>query len=146
MTAVLADRHGNVQWSETEAAQKVDELKRFAAACRKIQEDFTLSVREGAEESLAKSDRLAFRELVVTLKDQIEIMKAWKAGGFKEPLGDVVLKEFFHKAEISGRASKDRENMIRVFMANKFFKDTKPEDFKVPGLAAKTLRAWQGKE
>ena len=146
LTAVLADRHGNIQWNEAEAAQKVDELKRFAAACRKIQEDFTLSVREGAEESLAKSDRLAFRELVVTLKDQIEIMKAWKAGGFKEPLGDVVLREFFHKAEISGRASKDRENMIRVFMANKFFKDTKPEEFKVPGLAAKTLRAWQGKE
>ncbi len=146
LTAVLADRHGNIQWSETGAAGKVDELKRFAAACRKIQEDFTLSVREGAEESLAKSDRLAFKELVVTLKDQIEIMKAWKAGGFKEQLGDVVLREFFHKAEISGRASKDRENMIRVFMANKFFKDTKPEDFKVPGLAAKTLRAWQGKE
>ncbi len=146
LTAVLANRHGNIQWNEAEAAQKVDELKRFAAACRKIQEDFTLSVREGAEESLAKSDRLAFRELVVTLKDQIEIMKAWKAGGFKEPLGDVVLREFFHKAEISGRASKDRENMIRVFMANKFFKDTKPEEFKVPGLAAKTLRAWQGKE
>jgi hypothetical protein len=146
LTAVLADRHGNIQWSEAEAPQKVDELKRFAAACRKIQEDFTLSVREGAEESLAKSDRLAFRELVVTLKDQIEIMKSWKAGGFKESLGNVVLREFFHKAEISGRASKDRENMIRVFMANKFFKDTKPEDFKVPGLAAKTLRAWQGKE
>lgn len=146
LTAVLADRHGNIQWSEAEAGQKVDELKRFVAACRKIQEDFTLSVREGAEESLSKSDRLAFRELVITLKDQIEIMKAWKAGGFKEPLGDVVLREFFHKAEISGRASKDRENMIRVFMANKFFKDTKPEDFKVPGLAAKTLRAWQGKE
>ncbi len=146
LTAVLADRHGNIQWSEAEAGQKVDELKRFAAACRKIQEDFTLSVREGAEESLSKSDRLAFRELVITLKDQIEIMKAWKAGGFKDPLGNVVLREFFHKAEISGRASKDRENMIRVFMANKFFKDTKPEDFKVPGLAAKTLRAWQGKE
>jgi len=146
LTAVLADRHGNIQWNEAEAPQKVDELKRFAAACRKIQEDFTLSVREGAEESLAKSDRLAFRELVVTLKDQIEIMKAWKAGGFKESLENVVLREFFHKAEISGRASKDRENMIRVFMANKFFKDTKPEDFKVPGLAAKTLRAWQGKE
>lgn len=146
LTAVLADRHGTIQWSEAEASGKVDEIKRFAAACRKIQEDFTLSVREGAEESLSKSDRLAFRELVITLKDQIEIMKAWKAGGFKESLGNVVLREFFHKAEISGRASKDRENMIRVFMANKFFKDTKPEEFKVPGLAAKTLRAWQGKE
>ena len=146
LTAVLADRHGNIQWSEAEAAQKVDELKRFAAACRKIQEDFTLSVREGSEDSLAKSDRLAFRELVVTLKDQIEIMKAWKAGGFKEPLDQVVLREFFHKAEISGRAAKDRENMIRVFMGNKFFKDVKPEEFKVPGLSAKTVRAWQGKE
>jgi hypothetical protein len=124
----------------------VDELKHFVAACRKIQEDFTLSVKEGAEESLAKSDRLAVRELVVTLKDQIEIMKGWKAGGFREPLEELILREFFHKAEISGRAGKDRENMIRVFMGNKFFKDTKPEDFKVPGLSAKTVRAWQGKE
>lgn len=82
----------------------------------------------------------------VTLKDQIEIMKAWKACGFEEPLDQVILREFFHKAEISGRAAKDRENMIRVFIANKFFSDTKPEEFKIQGLSSKTLRAWQGKE
>lgn len=146
LTAVLANRNGNIQWNEAEVPHRVDELKRFVAACRKIQEDFTLSVKEGAEESLARSDRLAFRELVVTLKDQIEIMKGWKAGGFREPLEELILREFFHKAEISGRAGKDRENMIRVFMGNKFFKDTKPEDFKVPRLSTKTVRAWQGKE
>jgi len=144
--AVLADRHGNIEWSEIEARQKMDELKRFVAACRKIQEDFTLSIREGGEESLAKTDRLAFRELVITLKDQIEIMKAWKSGGFRESLQEIILREFFRKAEISGRAAKDRENMVRVFIANKFFKDTKPEDFKIQGLAAKSLRQWQGKE
>ncbi len=105
-----------------------------------------MSIREGAEESLAKSDRLAFRELVITLKDQIEIMKAWKASGFQESLEDIVIKEFFRKAEISGRAAKDRENMVKVFMANKFFQDTKPEDFNIQGLSAKTIRQWQGKE
>ena len=144
--SVLADRHGNIDWNEKDAPEKIDELKRFAAACRKIQEDFTLSIREGGEESLAKTDRLAFRELVITLKDQIEIMKAWKAGGFREPLQEIILREFFRKAEISGRAAKDRENMARVFVANKFFKDTEPEDFKIQGLAAKSLRQWQGKE
>lgn len=146
LSAVLADRRGDIRWSDQEAPQKLDELKRFAAACRKIQEDFTLSVREGAEETLTRGERLAFRELVITLKDQIEIMKSWKAGGFTEPLEKVVLREFFRKAEISGRAAKDRENMVRVFIANKFFKDTKPEEFKIQGLAAKTIRAWQGKE
>mgnify|MGYP001584899715 len=144
--AVLADRHGNIEWSEAEAPQKADELRRFVAASRKIQEDFTLSIREGNEESLARTDRLAFRELVITLKDQIEIMKAWKSGGFKEPLQQIILREFFHKAEISGRAAKDRENMVRVFIANKFFANTKPEDFKIQGLAAQSLRQWQGKE
>ncbi len=144
--AVLADRHGNIEWSEAEAPQKADELRRFVAASRKIQEDFTLSIREGSEESLARTDRLAFRELVITLKDQIEIMKAWKSGGFKEPLQQIILREFFHKAEISGRAAKDRENMVRVFIANKFFANTKPEDFKIQGLAAQSLRQWQGKE
>jgi hypothetical protein len=143
--AVLADRRGNIPWSEEEAPQKLDELRRFTAACRKIQEDFTLSVREGAEDTLARTDRLAFKELVITLKDQIEIMKAWKASGFKEPLDEIVLKEFFHKAEISGRASKDRENMVRVFVGNKFFGDTAPEDFKIQGLESNTLRAWQGR-
>lgn len=146
LAAVLADRRGNIDWNEKEGPQKLDELKRFTAACRKIQEDFTLSVREGAEETLTRSDQLAFRELVITLKDQIEIMKSWKASGFKEPLEKVVLKEFFHKAEISGRAAKDRENMARVFIANKFFKDTPIEEFKIQGLEAKTLRTWQGKE
>lgn len=144
--AVLADKHGNIEWSETKAPQKMDELKRFVAACRKIQEDFTLSIREGGEETLARTNRLAFRELVITLKDQIEIMKAWKAGGFGEPLQEIILREFFRKAEISGRAAKDRENMVRVFIANKFFKDTKPEDFKIQGLAAQSIRQWQGKE
>ena len=144
--SVLADRHGNIEWGEAEVPQKMEELKRFVSACRKIQEDFTLSIREGGEETLARTDRLAFRELVITLKDQIEIMKAWKAGGFKEPLQQIILREFFHKAEISGRAAKDRENMARVFIANKFFKDTKPEDFKIQGLAAQSLRQWQGKE
>lgn len=144
--AVLADRNGNIEWSETDAPKKMDELKRFVAACRKIQEDFTLSIREGGEETLARTDRLAFRELVITLKDQIEIMKAWKASGFEEPLQEIILREFFRKAEISGRAAKDRENMVRVFIANKFFKDTKPEDFKIQGLAAQSLRQWQGKE
>ncbi len=146
LASVIADRNGNIAWGEKEAPQKLDQLKRFVQACRKIQEDFTLSIREGAEESLAKSDRLAFRELVITLKDQIEIMKAWKASGFQESLEDIVLKEFFRKAEISGRASKDRENMVKVFMANKFFQDTKPEDFNIQGLSAKTVRQWQGKE
>lgn len=144
--SVLADRHGNIEWSDVEAPQKMDELKRFVSACRKIQEDFTISIREGGEETLARTDRLAFRELVITLKDQIEIMKAWKAGGFREPLQQIILREFFHKAEISGRAAKDRENMARVFIANKFFKDTKLEDFKIQGLAAQSLRQWQGKE
>ncbi len=146
LASVIADRNGNIAWSEKEAPQKLDQLKRFVGACRKIQEDFTLSIREGAEESLAKSDRLAFRELVITLKDQIEIMKAWKASGFQESLEDIVIKEFFRKAEISGRAAKDRENMVKVFMANKFFQDTKPEDFNIQGLSAKTIRQWQGKE
>ena len=146
LASVIADRNGNIAWGEKEAPQKLDQLKRFVQACRKIQEDFTLSIREGAEESLAKSDRLAFRELVITLKDQIEIMKAWKASGFQESLEDIVLKEFFRKAEISGRASKDRENMVKVFMANKFFQDTKPEDFNIQGLSARTVRQWQGKE
>ena len=146
LSAVIADRHGEIQWDEKEAPNKVEELKRFVAACRKIQEDFTLSVREGGEESLARGDRMAFKELVITLKDQIEIMKAWKAGGFRDPLDTIVLKEFFHKAEISGRAAKDRENMVKVFMANKLFQDTKPEDFKIQGLSSKTVRQWQGKE
>lgn len=146
LSAVLADRHGNIQWSETEAPQKVDELKRFVQACRKIQEDFTLSVREGGEESLARGDHLAFKELVITLKDQIEIMKAWKASEFKEPLDSIVLSEFFHKAEISGRAAKDRENMVKVFIANKLFQNAKPEDFKIQGLSPKAIRQWQGKE
>jgi hypothetical protein len=146
LSAVIADRHGEIGWDEKEAPQKVDELKRFVAACRKIQEDFTLSVREGGEESLARGERLAFRELVITLKDQIEIMRAWKASGFRDPLDSIVLKEFFHKAEISGRAAKDRENMIKIFMANKLFRDTKPEEFKIQGLSEKTIRQWQGKE
>ncbi len=146
LSAVLSDRHGEIQWNEKDASQKVEELKRFVQACRKIQEDFTLSVREGAEESLSRGDRLAFRELVITLKDQIEIMKAWKASGFREPLDSIVLKEFFHKAEISGRAAKDRENMVKVFIANKLFQDTKPEEFKIQGLSSKTVRQWQGKE
>lgn len=146
LAAVIADRRGNIPWNEEEVPEKLDELRRFVAACRKIQEDFTLSVREGAEETLSRSDRLAFKELVITLKDQIEIAKAWKASGFREPLDEVVLREFFHKAEISGRASKDRENMARVFIANKFFADTRPEEFKIQGLEAKNLRAWQGKE
>lgn len=146
LSAVLSDRHGEIQWSEKDAPQKVEELKRFVQACRKIQEDFTLSVREGAEESLSRGDRLAFRELVITLKDQIEIMKAWKVSGFREPLDSIVLKEFFHKAEISGRAAKDRENMVKVFIANKLFQDTKPEEFKIQGLSSKTVRQWQGKE
>ena len=146
LSAVLADRHGDIQWSEEEAMQKVEEMKRFVQACRKIQEDFTLSVREGGEESLARGDRLAFKELVITLKDQIEIMKAWKASGFQEPLDSIVLREFFHKAEISGRAAKDRENMIKVFIANKLFQNTKPEDFKIQGLSPKAVRQWQGKE
>lgn len=146
LSAVLSNRHGEIQWSEKDAPQKVEELKRFVQACRKIQEDFTLSVREGAEESLSRGDRLAFKELVITLKDQIEIMKAWKASGFREPLDSVVLKEFFHKAEISGRAAKDRENMAKVFIANKLFQDTKPEEFKIQGLSPETIRQWQGKE
>jgi hypothetical protein len=145
LSTVLADRHGDIQWSETEAPQKVEELKRFVQACRKIQEDFTLSVREGGEESLARGDRLAFKELVITLKDQIEIMKAWKASEFRKPLDSIVLQEFFHKAEISGRAAKDRENMVKVFIANKLFQDTKPEDFKIQGLSPTSVRQWQGK-
>ena len=80
-----------------------------------------------------------------SIKDQIEIMKAWKAGGFREPLQQIILHEFFHKAEISGRAAKDRENMVRIFMINKFFKDTKPEDFKIQGLSPTSVRQWQGK-
>lgn len=146
LAAVLADRKGNIQWKDQEASQKMDELKRFVQACRKIQEDFTLSVHEGAEETLTRGERLAFKELVITLKDQIEIMKAWKASSYQEPLGEVVLKEFFHKAEISGRAAKDRENMVKVFMANKFFQDIQPEEFNIQGLSAKTIRQWQGKE
>lgn len=146
LSAVLADRHGDIQWAEEDAPQKVEELKRFVQACRKIQEDFTLSIREGGQESLAKGDRLAFKELVITLKDQIEIMKAWKASGFNEPLDSFVLREFFHKAEISGRAAKDRENMIKVFIANKLFQNATPEDFKIQGLSQKTLQQWQGKE
>jgi hypothetical protein len=146
LSAVLSDRHGEIQWNEKDAPQKVEELKRFVQACRKIQEDFTLSIREGAEESLSRGDRLAFRELVITLKDQIEIMKAWKASGFRKPLDSVILKEFFHKAEISGRAAKDRENMVKVFIANKLFQDTKPDDFKIQGLSPETIRQWQGKE
>jgi energy-coupling factor transporter ATP-binding protein EcfA2 len=145
LAAVLADRRGYLPFTEEEAPQKFDELRRFVAACRKIQEDFTLSVREGSEDTLARTDRLAFRELVITLKDQIEIMKAWKASGFKEPLERVVLKEFFHKAEISGRAAKDRENMVRVFIGSKFFTQTPPEEFKIQGLETSTLRAWQGR-
>ena len=105
-----------------------------------------MSVREGSEDSLSRGDKLAFKELVITLKDQIEIMKAWKASGFAEPLESIVLREFFRKAEISGRAAKDRENMVKVFMANKFFKDTDPEDFNIQGLSSKTVRQWQGKE
>ncbi len=143
---MLSNRHGEIQWSEKDAPQKVEELKRFVQACRKIQEDFTLSVREGAEESLSRGDRLAFKELVITLKDQIEIMKAWKASGFREPLDSIILKEFFHKAEISGRAAKDRENMAKVFIANKLFQDTKPEEFKIQGLSLETISQWQGKE
>ncbi|MDE1970078.1 MAG: AAA family ATPase [Patescibacteria group bacterium] len=146
LAGVLADRNGAIAWDEQEAPQKLDALKRFVGACRKIQEDFTLSMREGGEDSLARSDKLAFKELVITLKDQIEIMKAWKASGFAEPLENVVLREFFRKAEISGRAAKDRENMIKVFMANKFFKDTNPEEFDIQGLSSKTVRQWQGKE
>lgn len=145
LRAVLADRNGDIDWDEEEAKEKADELKRFVSACRKIQEDFTSSIMEDSE-SLAKSESLAFKELVITLKDQIEIMKAWKADGFEEPLEQVILREFFHKAEISGRAAKDRENMARVFIANKFFSDTKPEEFKIQGLSSTTLRAWQGKE
>lgn len=145
LRAVLADRNGDIDWDEEEAREKVGELNRFVSACRKIQEDFTVSL-QGEEESLARSENLAFKKLVITLKDQIEIMKAWKAGGFEEPLERVILREFFHKAEISGRAAKDRENMARVFIANKFFSDTKPEEFKIQGLSSKTLRAWQGKE
>jgi len=146
LASVLADRNGNITWDEKEAPQKLDELKRFVGACRKIQEDFTLSVREGSEDSLSRGDKLAFKELVITLKDQIEIMKAWKASGFAESLESIVLREFFRKAEISGRAAKDRENMVKVFMANKFFKDTDPEDFNIQGLSSKTVRQWQGKE
>jgi hypothetical protein len=146
LAAVLADRKGNIQWKDQEASQKMDELKRFVQACRKIQEDFTLSVHEGAEETLTRGERLAFKELVITLKDQIEIMKAWKASGYQEPLEEMVLREFFRKAEISGRAAKDRENMVKVFMANKFFQDIKPEEFNIQGLSAKTIRQWQGKE
>lgn len=146
LRAVLADRNGDIEWKEEEVREKSDELARFVSACRKIQEDFTASISEGAEESLARTDRLAFKKLVITLKDQIEIMKSWKVGGFEEPLEQVILREFFHKAEISGRAAKDRENMARVFIANKFFSDTKPEEFKIQGLSSKTLRAWQGKE
>lgn len=146
LAAVLADKKGNILWDESEAPKKMDELKRFAQACRKIQEDFTLSVREGSEETLSRGSNLAFKELVITLKDQIEIMKAWKASGFKEPLEQVVLREFFHKAEISGRAAKDRENMARVFIANKFFQATDPDEFNIQGLSAKTIKQWQGKE
>ena len=36
----LANRNGNIQWNEAEVPHRVDELKRFVAACRKIQEDF----------------------------------------------------------------------------------------------------------
>ncbi len=146
LSAVLADRRGDIPWGPKDAPQKLDELKRFAAACRKIQEDFTLSIQEGAEETQARSERLAFRELVITLKNQINIMEAWKKTDFRESLDKVILKEYFHKAEIGGRPAKDRANMIRVFMANKFFKDVKSEEFKVPGLGAKQIRAWRGKE
>ena len=146
LSAVLADRRGDIPWSLKDAPQKLDELKRFAAACRKIQEDFTLSIQEGAEETQARSEHLAFKELVITLKNQINIIEAWKKSDFREPLDKVILKEYFHKAEIGGRPAKDRANMIRVFMANKFFKDVKPEEFKVAGLEAQQIRAWQGKE
>lgn len=145
LTAVLSDRHRNIAWTEEEAPIKQEEFRSFVRACRRIQEDFTLSIQEGVEESRARTDRLPFRELVITLKDQIEIMKAWKAGGFKEKLQDVVLREFFHKAQISGRAAKDRENMVRVFIANGMFSDTPAEAFKVTGLSDATIRQWQGR-
>lgn len=147
LATVLADRNGDIQWSESEAPLKLDEMKRFVGACRKIQEDFTLGIREGGqEESFARTDRLAFREMVITLKDQIEIMKAWKASGFRESLEDVLLREFFHKAEVSGRAEKDRANMLRVFIANKFFQAIDPARFKIHSLDASQIRRWQGRE
>jgi len=148
LATVLADRHGNIDWNETEAPQKADELRRFVVACRKIQEDFTEMIRLSASEqdSFVLSGRYAFQDLAITLKDQIEIMKAWKSGGFREPLQQIILREFFHKAEISGRPTRDRENMVRIFIGNKFFLNTKPEDFKIFGLAAESLRQWQGKK
>lgn len=144
LSAVLTDRRGQISWDEKEAPKKNDELQRFVASCRKIQEDFTLSVREGAEESQARGDRLPFQELVITLKNQIDIMEAWKKNDFREPLDKVILREYFRKAEIGGRPAKDRANMVRVFMANKFFKDVQPEEFKIQGLEAGQVRAWQG--
>jgi len=36
--------------------------------------------------------------------------------------------------------------MIKVFIANKLFQNTKPEDFKIQGLSPKAVRQWQGKE
>ena len=146
LSAVIADRRGFIAWSEMEAPQKIDELKRFAAACRKIQEEFTETVLRGAESgSLARSGRLPIKELVITLENQINIMRAWKEDDFQKPLEDYILKEFFRKAEISGKAAEDRATMVRIFMAQRFFADAEPKDFRVPALTESQVKAWQGK-
>ncbi len=55
------------------------------------------------DQNIKKTHPPAFKELVITLKDQIEIMKAWKASGFREPLDSIVLREFFHNRYLHGR-------------------------------------------
>ncbi|MFA6566139.1 MAG: AAA family ATPase [Candidatus Paceibacterota bacterium] len=96
LSAVMADRYGNIMMAETEEGT----YDMFLRACRKIQEDFTMALISGDESgSAARSGTITLKELVITLADQIRIMQAWKLSQFSEPIDSIILREFFHKTK-----------------------------------------------
>jgi len=140
LSAVMSDRYGNIMMAETEEGT----YDMFLRACRKIQEDFTTALISGdGSGSIARSSTVALKELVITLADQIRIMQAWKMSQFSEPLDSIILREYFHKNEISGKATEDRINIAKIFLSHNFFKNTPAEAFHIPGLTDDTLKKWQ---
>jgi hypothetical protein len=145
LSAVMSDRYGNIMMAETEE----ETYDMFLGACRKIQEDFTMALISGdGSGSAARSNTVALKELVITLADQIRIMQAWKMSQFLEPLDSIILREFFHKNEVSGKAAEDRINIVKIFLSYKFFSDTPAEAFHIPGFTDEILKGkeWQKKK
>ena len=73
------------------------------------------------------------------MRDLWNIVKPWKAGGFRQPLEKYILTEFIKKATVPG----DAIRLAQIFCQHRFFSDWKAEDFGIPGLTQDKIESHQ---